>query len=172
MVVKTKNHVSVLFAVFLILICSDLKAQQHYHGLNVRIINQSGFDISLYMNVSGHAQVQNAPSSICIGPGHVDLRDGAQYVHRCNIRSTSPTIEKLNFHGLANCYPKEGSFQAASYRFPDRSSGQRYYTIGPRGNAPLNQRGEYVFTFRANMFSCTHHTPDGYKRALKHRVDP
>ena len=166
---KMKKYFFRLLPISLLLCCSGLMAEQHYHALDVRVVNKSGFDMGLYMNVSGHEQEPYAPSAICIKSQ--DVKDGSEYAHRCNIRSTSSTVEKLSFHGIANCYRKEGGFQGAAYAFPDRSNGQRYYTIGPRGNAPINSKGEYVFVFKASMFPCRLHVPKGYKRAPKIRLD-
>ena len=156
---------------FLVLTPLHLSAQDYYHQLNVRIVNNSGVEMSAYVDVGG---LDNGYSSKSCFMGMNNLPDGGEFAKRCNtLKSPHQVLNKIAFYGVANCYPTEGGFQGSAYRFPEDSS--QYYLTGTRGNAPVNRQGEYVLTFEYGSLPCEvpRLNPFGEKKRMKKRsLDP
>ena len=135
---------------FLALAPLHLFAQDYYHQLNVRIVNNSGVTMSAYVDIEG---LDNGYSSKNCFMGMHNLPNGREFATRCNsFRSPHQVLETIAFHGVVNCYPAQGGYQGSVYRFPEDRS--QSYLNGPRGNAPVNLQGEYVLTFEYGSLPC------------------
>jgi hypothetical protein len=77
--------------VFLVLTPLHLSAQDYYHQLNVRIVNNSGVEMSAYVDVGG---LDNGYSSKSCFTGMNNLPDGREFTTATNRRQTSPPCPK------------------------------------------------------------------------------